>query len=697
VNSAKFLRSDKRDSAMTLDKFIFGNLTAQSVPFENPIIMGAGGMMGLVALLVVGLITYNKKWTYLWKEWLTSIDHKKIGVMYLILSLVMLLRGFSDAIMMRTQQAMAVGKNLGYLPPDHYNQIFTAHGVIMIFFVAMPLMFGLLNMAVPLQIGARDVAFPYLNSLSLWLTVVGAMLVNISLVVGEFAATGWLAYPPLSGIVYSPGVGVDYYIWALQISGVGSLLSGINFMVTILKMRCPGMTLMKMPVFVWTALCSMILVALAFPIFTGTLAMLFLDRFLGMHFFTASHGGNAMMYINLIWAWGHPEVYILILPAFGIFSEVVATFSKKKLFGYASMVYATACITFLSFVVWLHHFFTMGSGANVNAFFGIATMIIAIPTGVKIFNWLFTMYRGRVTFSVPMLWTIGFISTFAIGGMTGVMMSLPPVDFQLHNSVFLVAHFHNVIIGGVVFGYFAGVTYWFPKIFGFRLNEKWGRRSFWCWITGFYVAFMPLYALGLMGMTRRLDHYDAGLGWHPLLVTAAIGAAIIGMGVACQVIQLVVSIRDREKTRDVTGDAWVDGRTLEWAIPSPAPFYNFAVTPTVHSLDAYWEMKEKNLPSPNIQIQSHYDDIHMPRNTPAGFIIAIFSGLFGFGMVWHIYWMIALGLVGVFATVIARAFNQNTDYYLKSDEIMRLEKERVRATRAVTGSVDSSNEEPAMA
>ncbi len=682
---------------MTLDKFIFGNLTAQSVPFENPIIMGAGGMMGLVALLVVGLITYNKKWTYLWKEWLTSIDHKKIGVMYLILSLVMLLRGFSDAIMMRTQQAMAVGKNLGYLPPDHYNQIFTAHGVIMIFFVAMPLMFGLLNMAVPLQIGARDVAFPYLNSLSLWLTVVGAMLVNISLVVGEFAATGWLAYPPLSGIVYSPGVGVDYYIWALQISGVGSLLSGINFMVTILKMRCPGMTLMKMPVFVWTALCSMILVALAFPIFTGTLAMLFLDRFLGMHFFTASHGGNAMMYINLIWAWGHPEVYILILPAFGIFSEVVATFSKKKLFGYASMVYATACITFLSFVVWLHHFFTMGSGANVNAFFGIATMIIAIPTGVKIFNWLFTMYRGRVTFSVPMLWTIGFISTFAIGGMTGVMMSLPPVDFQLHNSVFLVAHFHNVIIGGVVFGYFAGVTYWFPKIFGFRLNEKWGRRSFWCWITGFYVAFMPLYALGLMGMTRRLDHYDAGLGWHPLLVTAAIGAAIIGMGVACQVIQLVVSIRDREKTRDVTGDAWVDGRTLEWAIPSPAPFYNFAVTPTVHSLDAYWEMKEKNLPSPNIQIQSHYDDIHMPRNTPAGFIIAIFSGLFGFGMVWHIYWMIALGLVGVFATVIARAFNQNTDYYLKSDEIMRLEKERVRATRAVTGSVDSSNEEPAMA
>ena len=497
---------------MTLENFIFGKLTLQSIPFGNPIIMGAGGVMALVALLIVGAITYYKKWTYLWTEWLTSIDHKKIGIMYIILAMVMLLRGFSDAIMMRAQQAMAVGANHGYLPPEHFNQIFTAHGVIMIFFVAMPFMFGLLNMAVPLQIGARDVAFPYLNSLSLWLTVVGAMLVNISLVIGDFAATGWLAYPPLSENIFSPSVGVDYYIWALQISGVGSLLSGINFMVTILKMRCPGMTMMKMPVFCWTALCSMILVALAFPIFTATLAMLFLDRFMGMHFFTASHGGNAMMYINLIWAWGHPEVYILILPAFGIFSEVVATISRKRLFGYTSMVYATAAITFLSFIVWLHHFFTMGAGANVNAFFGIATMIIAIPTGVKIFNWLFTMYRGRITFSVPMLWTIGFISTFALGGMTGVLMSLPPVDFQLHNSVFLVAHFHNVIIGGVVFGYFAGVTYWFPKLFGFRLSEKWGRRSFWCWFVGFYVAFMPLYALGLMGMTRRLDNYPAATG-----------------------------------------------------------------------------------------------------------------------------------------------------------------------------------------
>src|SRR3989338_3379459 len=482
-----------------LEKLLFGDLTLNSIPYTNPIIDGAGIFMLLSALAVIGALFYFKKWGYLWREWLTTVDHKKIGIMYIILAGVMLLRGFSDAIMMRLQQMMAVGHSMGYLPPEHFDQIFTAHGVIMIFFMAMPLMFGLLNLAVPLQIGARDVAFPYLNSLSLWLTVVGAVLVNISLVIGKFAATGWLAYPPLSGIVYSPGVGVDYYIWALQISWVGSLLSGINFAVTILRMRCPGMTMMKMPVFCWTALCAMILVILAFPILTATLGMLFLDRFFGMHFFTSGFGGNAMMYVNLIWAWGHPEVYILILPAFGVFSEVVATFCKKKLFGYTTMVWATIAITFLSFVVWLHHFFTMGAGADVNAFFGIATMIIAVPTGVKVFNWIFTMCRGRITFATPMMWTIGFLVTFVVGGMTGVLMSVPAADFQLHNSVFLIAHFHNVIIGGVVFGYFAGFIYWFPKTFGFKLNECLGKYAFWCWFIGFFVAFMPLYALGLMG------------------------------------------------------------------------------------------------------------------------------------------------------------------------------------------------------
>jgi cytochrome o ubiquinol oxidase subunit I len=661
---------------------LFGKLTLDSIPFHNPIIMGAAVFMALIAIAVLGSITYFGKWKYLWTEWLTTIDHKKIGIMYIILAFVMLFRGFCDAIMMRLQQAMAYGHHAGYLPPDHFNQIFTAHGVIMIFFMAMPFMFGLMNLAVPLQIGARDVAFPYLNSLSLWLTVVGAMLVNLSLVVGKFAGTGWLAYPPLSGIIFSPGVGVDYYIWALQITGIGSLISGINFMVTILKMRCPGMTLMKMPVFCWTVLCASILVVLAFPILTVTLGLLFLDRFFGTHFFTMGGGGNAMMYINLIWAWGHPEVYILILPAFGIFSEVVATFSRKQLFGYATMVAATIAITFLSFIVWLHHFFTMGSGANVNAFFGVATMIIAIPTGVKVFNWIFTMYGGRITYTTPMLWTTGFLVTFTIGGMTGVLMSVPAVDFQLHNSLFLVAHFHNVIIGGVVFGYFAGFIYWFPKTFGFKLNERLGRYAFWFWFVGFYVAFMPLYILGLMGMTRRMDHYVSSV-WHNYLVVAAFGAAIIGIGVVFQLLQIVVSIIQRDQNRDTTGDAWGDGRTLEWATSSPPPFYNFAVTPEVEDRDAYWSMKEKwkkeGKPS-----KPRFADIHMPKNTSVGFIIAMFSGVFGFGMIWHIYWAIEVGLIGMILTVVARTFNTKTDYYVKTEEVEAIEKEILERNRTTS-------------
>lgn len=655
-----------------IEKLLFGNLTLGAIPFHNPIIMGAGTFMGLAVALVIGSLFYFRKWTWLWNEWITTVDHKKIGIMYIILSFVMLLRGFSDAIMMRLQQMMAVGDNLGYLPPEHYDQIFTAHGVIMIFFVAMPFMFGLLNLAVPLQIGARDVAYPYLNSLSFWLTVVGAMLVNISLVVGDFAGTGWLAYPPLSELAYSPSVGVDYYIWALQISGVGTLLSAVNFFVTILKMRCPGMTLMKMPIFVWTALCSMILVLLAFPILTATLAMLFLDRFFDMHFFTADGGGNAMMYVNMIWAWGHPEVYILILPAFGVFSEVVATFCKKKLFGYATMVWATFAITILSFIVWLHHFFTMGAGPDVNAFFGIATMIIAVPTGVKVFNWLFTMYKGRVSFTVPMLWTIGFLSTFVIGGMTGVMLSVPAIDFQVHNSVFLVAHFHNVIIGGVLFGYTAGLIYWFPKIFGFKLNETLGKYSFWCWITGFYLAFMPLYLLGLMGMTRRLNHYPAETGWHPYLIVAAIGTAVILLGVLFQIAQLLYSIKNREALRDTTGDPW-DGRTLEWSIPSPPPFYNFAFTPVAVDRDTFWEQKKHQNDPKSPVAKMPYQDIHMPKNTPIGFIIAIFGGLFCFAMTWKMPIFIAVGLIGIFAATIARAFDNHTDYYVPAAEVEKIE------------------------
>lgn len=651
----------------SLQTFLFGKLTLDAIPFHDPIIMGAGAFMALASLIIIGSLFYFKKWTYLWKEWLTSVDHKKIGIMYIILAFIMLLRGFSDAVMMRTQQALAVGPSMGYLPPEHYQQVFTAHGVIMIFFMAMPFMFGLLNIALPLQIGARDVAFPYLNSLSLWLTVVGAALVNISLVVGDFSGAGWLAYPPFSELAYSPSVGMDYYIWAVQISGVGSLLSGINFLVTILKMRCPGMTLMKMPIFVWTALGTMVLVILAFPVLTVTLGLLWFDRFFGMHFFTADVGGNAMMYVNLIWIWGHPEVYILILPAFGVFSEVVATFAKKRLFGYATMVGATIVITFLSFVVWLHHFFTMGAGANVNAFFGIMTMIIAIPTGVKVFNWLFTMHEGRINFATPMLWTIGFITTFTIGGMSGVLLAVPAIDFQVHNSLFLVAHFHNVIIGGVVFGYLAGFIYWFPKAFGFTLNETLGKYAFTCWIVGFYVAFMPLYILGLMGMTRRLSYYNVS-AWHPYLVAAGIGTAIIGVGIVFQIIQLIISIKHRKNYRDTSGDPW-DGRTLEWSTTSPPPFYNFAIIPEVDSRDAFWSMKQKGIkPS-----KPHYEPIHMPKNTPAGFIIAMFFGLLGFALVWHIIWLIAVGIIGIFATVIARTFNMNTDYYVSVSEIEKIE------------------------
>ena len=651
---------------------LLGKLTLDAIPFHNLFAMGAGLFMVLALGGVLTLLTVLKKWSYIWNEWVTSVDHKKIGIMYLILAFVMLLRGFSDALLMRSQQAVAAGNAVGFLPPDHYDQIFTAHGVIMIFFVAMPLIFALLNMIVPLQIGARDVAYPYLNSLSFWLTFVGAMLCNISLVVGQFASTGWLAYPPLSELYYSPDVGVDYYIWSLQISGVGTLLAGINFIATILKMRCKGMTLMKMPVFVWSALCAMILVALAFPVLTVTLALLSLDRMLDMHFFTDFAGGNSMMYINLIWVWGHPEVYILILPVFGIFSEVVATFSQKKLFGYTTMVWAIAMITFLSFVVWLHHFFTMGAGADVNSFFGIATMIIAIPTGVKVFNWLFTMFKGRIIMATPMLWVTAFFTTFAIGGMTGVMMAVPPVDFQVHNSLFLVAHFHNVIIGGVLFGAFAGITYWFPKVFGFRLDETWGKRAFYFWVSGFYCAFMPLYVLGLDGFVRRTNHY-ANTMYQPYLIFAAMGALLILMGIISQIVQLIVSIKHRDALRDITGDAW-NGRTLEWSVASPAPLYNFAQLPTVKALDQFWVDKEQHRAEGRVHPKDiHYAPIHMPKNTPVGFIIAIFSGIMGFALVWHMFIPGIIGLLGVISTAIARTFSNDVDYYIDAETVKKTE------------------------
>jgi cytochrome o ubiquinol oxidase subunit 1 len=651
---------------------MFGELTLSAIPYHEPIIMIAAAMMGIGGVTVLGAITWFGKWRYLWTEWLTTVDHKKLGVMYILVALIMLLRGFADAIMMRTQLALAYHAP-GYLPPHHYDQIFSAHGVIMIFFMSMVFMVGLMNLVVPLQIGARDVAFPFLNSLSFWMTAISVALINISLVVGEFAKTGWLAYPPLSELQFSPGVGVDYYIWSLQLSGVGTLLTGINFFVTIVKMRAPGMTFMKMPVFTWTALCTNVLIMASFPILTVTLALLGLDRYLGMHFFTNDGGGNAMLYLNLIWAWGHPEVYILILPAFGVFSEVIATYSRKPLFGYKTMVYATCAIMVLSFLVWLHHFFTMGSGADVNAAFGIATMIIAIPTGVKIFNWLFTMYKGRVEFTPPVLWTLGFMVTFTIGGMTGVMLAIPGADFVLHNSLFLIAHFHNVIIGGVVFGYLAGFSYWFPKAFGFKLNEKLGKRAFWFWQVGFYVAFVPLYVLGFMGMTRRLNHYD-NPQWHPWLLVAEFGAILIAIGIAHQVAQLYVSIRDRNlpENRDTTGDPW-NGRTLEWATTSPPPVYNFAVIPVVRELDEFAEMKLRKKDGHSEPV---YRDIHMPSNTGAGLVVGAFSLVLGFAAIWHIWWLAIAGLVGVIGTVIARSFDKNTDYYIPASTVAMIEGRR---------------------
>ena len=655
-----------------LTSLIFGRLSWDAIPLHEPILLGTFIGVGLGGMCVLAAITCFGFWGVLWRDWITSIDHKKIGIMYVILGLVMLLRGFSDALMMRAQQVLSFGDSMGFLPPHHYDQVFTAHGVIMIFFVAMPLVTGLMNFVVPLQIGARDVAFPFLNNFSFWMTTCGALLVMLSLFVGEFARTGWLAYPPLSGILASPDAGVDYYIWSLQIAGVGTLLSGINLIATIVKLRAPGMTLMKMPIFTWTALCTNVLIVAAFPVLTAVLALLWLDRCAGTNFFTNQLGGNAMMYVNLIWIWGHPEVYILILPAFGVFSEIVSTFSGKRLFGYASMVYATVVITILSYLVWLHHFFTMGSGASVNSFFGITTMIISIPTGAKIFNWLFTIYHGRVRFELPMMWTLGFMVTFTIGGMTGVLLAVPPADFALHNSLFLIAHFHNVIIGGVLFGMLAGITYWFPKAFGFRLDPFWGKCSFWFWLTGFWFAFTPLYVLGLMGVTRRLSHFDdpSLRIWFEI---AAFGAGLVFLGIISFLIQLVVSFMKRDQLRDTTGDPW-NGRTLEWSTSSPPPVYNFAFTPVVHDNDTWADMKQHDYVRP----ESGFIAIHMPKNTGAGFIIATLSAAFGFAMIWHM-WLPAIGaFAAVVIAAIVHTFNYNRDYHLSADEVLRVEQDRTR-------------------
>ncbi len=652
-------------------EFLLGRLSLHSLPHEWFTIAGSGSFFG-IALLVGVFLIRTKRLKWLWNEWLTSVDPKKIGIMYFLVSGAMLLRGGLDAIMIWLQQALSSGGSHGYLSSDHFQQIFTAHGNIMVFFVAMGFIFGLINYIVPLQIGARDLASPFLNTLGFWLFVGGVIMVNIFFLFGgEYAATGWLAVQPLSGIKYSPGVGVDYWIWSLQISGIGTTLGAINFIMTILKMRAPGMTLWKMPLFTWGSLFSMLMAVTVFPLLTATLFLSFFDRYLGAHFFTTLGGGDPMLYTNLIWMWGHPEVYILMLPAFGVFSEVVSTFSRKSIASYTSNVLGMAGVSALALSVWLHHFFTMGASSDVNAFFGVVTLVIAIPTAVLFFTWIATMHRGFIRFDTPMLWFLGFVSIFTIGGISGLILAFPPADFQLHNSLFLVAHFHSNVIGGVLFGIFCGISYWFPKIAGFKLNERIGRNAFWCWIIGFCMSFIPMYILGFMGATRRLDHYDAQSGYQPFFIMMLIGGLVIALGAALQIAQIVASVIQKRRLYDTTGDPW-DGRTLEWATTSAPAFYNFTVIPHVKTRDAYHEMKRKGLKEPQ------YEDILIPKNTASGIYIAGFTFLIGFAFVWHINWLAAVSLIGIIVVFVRRAFNEESEYVLPALEVQKLEEARAK-------------------
>ena len=634
---------------------------------EGPLIWGSDVAILLVSIGIIWVLTHFKKWKWLWREWLTTVDHKKIGIMYLLAALIMMFRGGADAELLRTQ--LAVPGN-HFLSADHYDQIFTTHGTIMILFMAMPFIFAMFNIVVPLQIGARDVAFPYLNAISFWLFFFGAMLFNLSFVMGGSPDAGWVSYPPLTELGFDKGPGENFYLLALQISGIGSIGTGINFLATIFKMRAPGMKLMRMPLFTWSVVAASIVVIFAFPALTIALALLLLDRIAGTHFFTILHGGDPMMYINLFWIWGHPEVYIVILPAFGIYSEVVATFARKKVFGYTSMVVSLILISVISYFVWAHHFFTMGAGADVNSFFAIASMAVAIPTGVKVFNWLFTMYRGRIRMTLPMLWTIAFIPNFAIGGATGVMLAVAPADYQYHNSYFLIAHFHQVLIGGTVFGLIAGMYYWWPKMFGFMLDERLGKWAFWFFNIGFYVCFMPQYALGFMGMQRRMYTYPADMGWGTLNFISTIGAYIMGIGFILIVWQIIYSIQHGE--RDLTGDPW-DGRTLEWSLPSPAPHYNFAVIPTVTDRDAWWALKQEGRTAELRPEASDIQPIHMPKNSGRPFLMGLAFFVAGFGFVFNWYVLAVLGLVGVALTMILRAFEYDDEYHVPVEEVIETE------------------------
>ncbi len=632
----------------------------------RPTELGADVMIVATGVIIVYVLTKQKKWLYLWREWLTTVDHKKIGIMYLIAALAMLFRGGVDALMLRTNLALP---NTPVIDALEYNQVFTTHGTIMIFFMAMPFIFALFNVAVPLMIGARDVAFPRLNAMSFWLFAFGALLLNIAFVIGGSPDAGWTAYPPYTGLAFNSGPGENYFFLSLLIAGIGTTMTGINFLVTVLRMRAPGMTLMKMPMFIWSALTTSALIIFAFPPLTVAMAMSLFDRLFGSSFFTLAHGGLAMMYVNLFWLFGHPEVYIVVLPVFGIFSEVVATFSQKALFGYTVMVISIVSIMVLAYGTWVHHFFTMGAGPGVNAFFGLSTMLIAIPTGVKIFNWIFTMWGGRIQMTVAMLYQMAFIPTFVIGGATGILLATVPADYQLHNTYFLIAHFHNVLIGGTLFGLLSGMYYWWPKMFGHKLNERQGKWAFWLFFWGFWITFGPQYLLGLKGMTRRIYTYPAGFGWHTLNVISTVGAFVMGAAFVVLVYSVVYSLQHGEK--DLTGDPW-NGRTLEWAIPSPAPEYNFARIPVVHERDAWWDMKQKGQTLASMRPED-MRTLELPRNTPIPFLLGFAFFVVGFGMTFEWWYIVALGALGVVATLIYSGFDYDEHKHIAATEVLEIE------------------------
>jgi cytochrome c oxidase subunit I len=594
----------------------------------------------------------------LW-DWLTTVDHKKIAILYLIAGGLFFLAGGIEALLIRLQ---LMYPELSVVGAKTFNELLTMHGTTMIFLAVMPVIFALMNAVVPLQIGARDVAFPFVNALGFWLFFFGGVLLNTSWFLGGAPDAGWTSYPTLALNQYS-GHGIDFYVLGLQIAGLGTLIGGINFLVTIINMRAPGMTFMRMPLFTWTSFVTSGLILFAFPFITVGLVLLMFDRLFGGNFFNPDAGGNVLIWQHLFWIFGHPEVYILILPAFGIISEVVSTFSKKRLFGYSSMVFATTLIGFLGFMVWAHHMFTTGMGPIANTLFGLATMLIAVPTGIKIFNWLFTMWGGQIRFTTANLFAVGFIPTFTIGGMTGVMLSIPAADLQYHDSYFVVAHFHYVIVGGLVFGLFAGLYYWWPKMFGKMLNETLGKWNFWTFFIGFHLTFFPQHFLGLMGMPRRVFTYLAGQGLELGNFISTIGVFGMSIGTILFLVNIAVSAKSAKRA---PADPW-DGRTLEWAIPSPPPEYNFAQTPLVRGLDALWV--EKMAGNKGVTPAEPLGSIHMPSGSFLPFVMSVGLFIAGFGFMYHNYVVVVIGLAINFACMLLRSLKDDPGYHIEPDEI----------------------------